>query len=164
MFGLGELVKITLLRNYLFLNQCRYSGLIIGESWQHLLLAAGTVFNQIVTWGTKGQETGGCCKVLHRLTGHKGVIFSINFNWEKRLLASVSDDRSLRLWRLVVPSGVSRDDVDWASVMFEAQHELYGHSARVWDCHLLPDNIVTIGEVGTNQFNVLCDSLCKVII
>ena len=78
----------------------------------------------------------------------QGVIFSMDFNRERKILCSVSDDRSLRLWQMVLPPGVdTSEQLDWESAKFEPLLELYGHAARVWDCKLLDDHIVSVGEV-----------------
>jgi len=80
------------------------------------LVAAGTVFRSVLIWQT---ETG---KVAHRLLGHTGVIFDVIFlsqnsvtELEHVQVASVSDDRSLRVYKGE-----------------EQICELYGHKARIW--------------------------------
>jgi WD40 repeat protein len=37
---------------------------------------------------------------MYKLEGHEGVIFDVRFTSKKGVIASVSDDRSVRLWRL----------------------------------------------------------------
>ena len=50
----------------------RYSALLIGDRWEHLVLAGGTVFNQVVIWEVGGkQDERGRREVLHRLAGHQ---------------------------------------------------------------------------------------------
>ncbi|XP_013403103.1 WD repeat-containing protein 6 [Lingula anatina] len=84
-----------------------YSARFIGHTWSDLVLAAGTVFNQVVLWPVCGQQNKeGHQKVIHRLSGHEGVIFSIAFSYHNMCLCSVSDDRSIRIWQLcVIPEG-----------------------------------------------------------
>lgn len=54
-------------------------------------------------------------------------------------MVSVSDDRSIRLWRLVLTEcGIPQEATELLV--------LYGHSARVWDAKLLSECIVSIGE------------------
>jgi len=63
-----------------WLNRCRrlsYSALVIGSRWSELVIAAGTVFNQLIVWSV---DTPGntCCRspVLHRLQRHKVTVMS----------------------------------------------------------------------------------------
>ncbi|AEO66110.1 uncharacterized protein THITE_19167, partial [Thermothielavioides terrestris NRRL 8126] len=92
-----------------------------------VLVAAGTVFGEIIVWkyhhhhyspGSKQQPQ---CQVLHVFTGHEGSIFGVSFSDEMelapdddddggrggsgggqqaraRLLVSCSDDRTVRVW------------------------------------------------------------------
>lgn len=69
-----------------------------------LLVAGGTVFGEILVW-TCRVGSGGECRVLHVLTGHEGSIFGVSISDEVvvngktlRLLASCSDDRTIRVW------------------------------------------------------------------
>ena len=80
----------------------------------------------------------------------QGVIFGIHFREESRLLCSVSDDRSMRLWRCVLDKEVSgRLSVqNWSCATFQLINVMYGHSARVWNSCILKDCIVSVGEVG----------------
>ena len=71
-----------------------YSGILVGQG----LVLAGTVFSEIVIWNSTGAESE--AKVLHRLQGHEGVIFSVSFNADSKILGSTSDDRSTRLWKV----------------------------------------------------------------
>ena len=121
----------------------RYSARFFAQSLEELLLASGTVFNQVLVWNVKGQRNkDGKTEVLHRLTGHEGVIFSIDFNKVGSLIASVSDDRSIRLWKVTGSLGQTDSKVDPLLVMF-------GHTARLWDVKLLDDCIISIGEDST---------------
>lgn len=118
----------------------RYSAQFFGSDLNNLLLASGTVFNQVLLWKVKGTETKEkCIKILSKLSGHQGVIFKINFNNSGTLMTSVSDDRSIRLWELT-----------YSALDFTGQVQLllilYGHSARVWDAKVLTNFLVSIGE------------------
>ena len=76
-----------------------------------------------------------CIKLISSfLSFSQGVIFNLSFHANKNQLSTVSDDRSIRLWSLDGSSS-------------EAVLVLYGHTARVWDCQLLDDVIVSVGEV-----------------
>lgn len=67
------------------------------------------------------------------LKGHEGVIFGVRFNQDGTRLASVSDDRTIRVWAL-----------DGAETRV-----LYGHTARIWDCQFVDDYLVSISEDAT---------------
>ncbi|KAL2270218.1 hypothetical protein VTJ83DRAFT_2402 [Remersonia thermophila] len=83
-----------------------------------VLVAAGTVFGEIVVWRWRrhretsrpGRESR-CCEVLHVLTGHEGSVFGVCVVPEPvevlpgvalRLLVSCSDDRTVRVWDVSV--------------------------------------------------------------
>ncbi|XP_069822872.1 tRNA (34-2'-O)-methyltransferase regulator WDR6 [Dendropsophus ebraccatus] len=116
-----------------------YSAHFVGTTWEELTLISGTVFNQLVIWGMSDQTNEeGRVEPRRRISGHNGVIFSIHYEMQKGVLASASDDRSLRVWN--VGSLTDRNpDVQCLLV-------LYGHQARVWSVRLLLDNIISIGE------------------
>ncbi|TLD03561.1 uncharacterized protein PgNI_11716 [Pyricularia grisea] len=69
-----------------------------------LLVAGGTVFGEIIVWNW--HPVGGDCEVLFVLEGHEGSIFGVHISDELvtpsgdvvRLLASCSDDRTVRIW------------------------------------------------------------------
>lgn len=73
-----------------------------------VLVAAGTVFGEIVVWRCsidEEMETQGDVEVLYVFTGHEGSIFGVDISPEiivagkpTRLLASCSDDRTIRVW------------------------------------------------------------------
>lgn len=97
------------------------------------LIAAGTVFQSILIW----RESA----VLLKLEGHEGVIFDVQFLRDD-FLASVSDDRSLRLWRL--EEGLTG---------YQQVAAFYGHRSRVWKVRELDNGaLVTVSE----------DTTCKV--
>ena len=99
------------------------------------------MFNQILLWKVHGVTNGvDRTKITHRLSGHEGVIFSINFNKTGTLLSSVSDDRSIRLWK------ISNLLTQESSSCIEPLLVVYGHTARVWDSRLLEKYFVSIGE------------------
>ncbi|OCT85858.1 WD repeat-containing protein 6 [Xenopus laevis] len=116
-----------------------YSACFYGQSWEELVLVSGTVFNQLVVWGVSDPTNkDGRTEPRQRISGHNGVIFSIFYEKERGLLASASDDRSLRIW----------DVGDLAANSFDVQCllVLYGHQSRVWSVKLIPENIISIGE------------------
>ena len=90
----------------------------------------------------------------------QGVIFSITTSSRRKLLCSVSDDRSIRIWKV---SSAETDLLlsdwsvsNWVSATFDLQHVLYGHTARVWRALLLDDWIISVGEVrGVYNYRLL---------
>ncbi|KAI1191821.1 WD40-repeat-containing domain protein [Nemania serpens] len=103
-----------------------YSGNLLWVQRDQVLVAAGTVFGEIVVWkchlgssvdtnsyasgagaenAQERQETAGC-EVLFVFAGHEGSIFGIHISDKMlmssgeavRLLASCSDDRTIRIW------------------------------------------------------------------
>ncbi|KAJ1560967.1 hypothetical protein HK096_006508, partial [Nowakowskiella sp. JEL0078] len=77
-----------------------YSARFFGNRLENLLLASGTVFNQVLIWNPFVGEPGFDGLVFARLQGHEGVIFNLRFNKMGDRLASVSDDRSIRIWKV----------------------------------------------------------------
>ncbi|XP_029457114.1 WD repeat-containing protein 6 [Rhinatrema bivittatum] len=116
-----------------------YSAHFVGNSWNELCLIAGTVFNQLVVWRMVGPiDDAGRIKPKCRISGHSGVIFSIFYLESKGLLASASDDRSLRVWYV--------GDLKATENPVQCRLVLYGHQSRVWSVKLLSDCIISIGE------------------
>jgi WD repeat-containing protein 6 len=84
-----------------------YSAHVIWVSTDHVLCAAGTVFGEILVWSCYLRDHKILRTELHStLTGHEGSIFGVQFSHPDpstegatpRLLASCSDDRTLRIW------------------------------------------------------------------
>ncbi|XP_043835853.1 WD repeat-containing protein 6 [Dromiciops gliroides] len=116
-----------------------YSACLVGKDWQELVLVAGTVFNQLVIWRPAdftNEERR--VKVERRISGHNGVIFSICYMESKGLLASASDDRSIRVWRV--------GDLRAPPGLVQCILVCYGHQSRVWSVQLLDNYIISIGE------------------
>ncbi|KAI0410178.1 WD40-repeat-containing domain protein [Xylaria palmicola] len=112
-----------------------YSGNFFWVRRDCVLVAAGTVFGEIVVWkchldstvdtddqelGTKAehaQVTAGC-EVLFIFSGHEGSIFGVHISPEIltssgetiRLLASCSDDRTIRIWDITERGKGSADN------------------------------------------------------
>lgn len=84
-----------------------------------VLVAAGTVFGEIIVWKCRATGSGdgdhdeAAVAVLHVFTGHEGSIFGVDFSPEvvidprtkevSRLLVSCSDDRTIRVWSVSDP-------------------------------------------------------------
>ncbi|XP_046362387.2 WD repeat-containing protein 6-like [Haliotis rufescens] len=149
---LWDITSRTLLHRVDCVEKCiLYCAHFINTSWSNLVLAAGTVFNQVIVWSPHGARNNQEQReVIHRLKGHQGVIFSIDYNPKTSILASVSDDRTIRLWKLTFPSNSLDPSIsDWCEMESRSLLTLYGHSARVWDIELLADIFVSVGEDAT---------------
>ena len=73
--------------------------------------------------------------MIQRLEGHTGVIFDVRFI-SPQVIASVSDDRSIRVWT----------QKDGAYVQ---SRELYGHRSRVWAVRATKDMLASVSEDAT---------------
>jgi WD40 repeat protein len=63
------------------------------------MIASGTIYNQILLWNPKNGS------ITASLEGHQGVIFNIDFCYENSMIFSVSDDRSINVWKIVFNEG-----------------------------------------------------------
>ena len=70
------------------------------------------------------------------------MIFNINVNYSSQLICSVSDDRSIMLWRWSCPEGSD----SWETARFDPLSTFLGHTSRVWDARILDNQLISIGE------------------
>ncbi|XP_045122840.1 WD repeat-containing protein 6-like isoform X3 [Portunus trituberculatus] len=121
--------------------------------WESAVMMAGTMALQVMIWGpwaTKDSE--GKALPLHCLEGHQGSIFSITFSFSQGLIATTSDDRSLRVWevrheaKLLPPTNPEEEQEYWRSATITEKFASYGHRARVWRSLILPSWIISVGE------------------
>ncbi|CAO3623930.1 unnamed protein product [Cunninghamella blakesleeana] len=112
-----------------------YSARFFGTHLSNLVLASGTVFNQVHLWKINDKNEEGDGIVLREFIGHEGVIFGVRFSPDGSMLASVSDDRTIRIWSLTNPN--------------QPPCINFGHTARVWDCDFVDEYIVSISEDAT---------------
>ncbi|XP_062614048.1 tRNA (34-2'-O)-methyltransferase regulator WDR6-like isoform X2 [Saccostrea cucullata] len=142
--------KVTCVENCIL-----YCAKFINSNWDQVLLAAGTVFNEILLWAPKGQKSeSGQVTVLKSLKGHKGVIFSVEYFHQKQMMCSASDDRSIRLWLFRFENSSAPSELEtplelWENSSCSCVGVFYGHSARVWDVRLLSTTLVSVGEDST---------------
>ncbi|KAJ3349140.1 WD repeat-containing protein 6 [Allomyces javanicus] len=109
-----------------------YSATIFGNSLESVVIASGTVFNQVLMWRPNGpKDADGAAQVDKALVGHEGVIFHVAFSADGRHVSSVSDDRSIRIWDAATGTQVQA---------------LFGHTARVWMSVLLNKMVVSVSE------------------
>lgn len=77
-----------------------YSARIYGHTLSDIILASGTVFNEVHLWKPLEKNEQGDAIVYKELKGHEGVIFGMRFNEDASQILSVSDDRTIRIWPL----------------------------------------------------------------
>ena len=109
-----------------------YSGRFVAKD---SIALGGTVFQEIVVW-RYGKRDGGDDDyededrpVLHRLKGHEGVIFCVDFSEERGLICSASDDRTARIWSV----GFGADD-RWRDAVITPTRVFQASTARVFRC------------------------------
>ncbi|KAL6261293.1 hypothetical protein P5V15_008815 [Pogonomyrmex californicus] len=123
-----------------------YGGSILETSQENLVIFSGTVFQEILIWeiDTKYYNSNKNMPVLHRLTGHKGVIFSVVCDPCLQFICSTSDDRSVRFWKIKHEN--SKSNINWKTVKLVPIKTIFVHTARVWKAIIRNDIILTIGE------------------
>eukprot|EP01041_Mallomonas_annulata_P002280 gene2280-4437_t len=106
-----------------------------------LYIACGTTFGKIIinTIQFTPHNTQSLLEHVHTFNGHEGVIFRIKWNRNNTKLASVSDDRSIRLWNLITKEQIL---ICW------------GHICRVWDVIFMNENSINDNELLTNKNNI----------
>lgn len=92
---------------------------ILESNLHDIVVGSGTVMNQILLWHpfteecaklrAENKEDQSVCmsttaEVMQRLIGHGGVLFRICWTPDSGMIASVSDDRTVRLWGRQLPS------------------------------------------------------------
>jgi WD40 repeat protein len=120
-----------------------YSGRIIAHD---KVILGGTVFREVVVWSYAA--VGGHDEdrdVLHRLEGHEGVIFSIEYDSGLGLICSTSDDRTARIWSV----DLAQDGDNWRDAVITPTAVLDASCSRVFRCRFIGDRVVTGGEDST---------------
>ncbi|TRZ21934.1 hypothetical protein HGM15179_005223 [Zosterops borbonicus] len=108
---------------------------LAGAGWARLALAAGTAMGAVVVW------RAAAAKAPHRqLCGHRGAVLALRYAASRGLLASASEDRSVRLWAV---GDLGGGDGSGACLLV-----CYGHGARVAAVVLRGPLPVSAGEDG----------------
>lgn len=96
-------VRDLMLRKVQCAERCiLYSLAFHGRSMDELVVASGTVFQQVLLWNPMDskQDASGAqvAAPAQRLHSHDGVIFKLQWSSDASMLVSVSDDRTVQLW------------------------------------------------------------------
>lgn len=162
-----------------------YSAQVIWPSNGPGLVAAGTVYGEVLFWSFCSSQSTcysglGTSGILNNaFKGHEGSVFGVRISEEsssaeagiRRILASCSDDRTIRIWSSNVSLSQTLHD-DSQRAMYESIHDIsdgyaeeqtsqslvmaMGHDSRIWDIHLLGGaestrHLLSLGEDSTAQ-------------
>ena len=150
----------------------------VDDGWR-LLVAAGTVFGEVLFWSFAfDQSLSSEVHLHHRFTGHEGSVFGVRISDEaqtgavQRILASCSDDRTIRIWNISdstsserLKSSVNRKLNESEAGFLEATNEadstgclamIMGHTSRIWGLRFLAQSndfwdLISYGEDSTAQ-------------
>ncbi|KAL8976706.1 MAG: hypothetical protein Q9205_007344, partial [Flavoplaca limonia] len=163
-----------------------YSAHVKFEPDGRILVASGTVLGEILLWSFPASAVranavlSSSIQLHQRYTGHEGSIFGVRispdlsnhgFGDMRRLIASCSDDRTIRLWNISdletskISSGVGMQGLeDFTSSSDEPQTStpstgcvaiIMGHASRIWEIRFLRSNhetaVISFGEDSTTQ-------------
>ncbi|KAB8298771.1 hypothetical protein EYC80_000946 [Monilinia laxa] len=152
-----------------------YSASLVCENEDTVIVAAGTIFGEIIVWRCVATEDSSAFlnEALFVFTGHEGSIFGVDISplimgedgRSARLLASCSDDRTIRIWNLAEGSQNDTDTVRLAADLLpretgfgeiaESEHGsrdfdrclamTMGHASRIWGVKFHRPDISTFG-------------------
>ena len=153
--------------------------MLCADSGRRLLIAAGTVFGEVLLWSFPFDESDTPEVSLHyTFTGHEGSIFGVRISEEtnkhhvRRILASCSDDRTIRIWNISDTRSseslerTSGGGFDQSEAGFLEEHNerdstgclaaSMGHNSRIWGLRFLFQkdgvwDLISFGEDSTAQ-------------
>lgn len=155
-----------------------YSGFISIVSEDFIIVASGTVFGEILVWTCHQHATSSnwITTLRHIFTGHKGSIFGVCISdiftiddCSLRLLASCSDDRTIRIWDISDCDKVTTTEISKVESTVTGfggngndskSCSAWGHLSRIWDAVFLPlestddksvTHMISRGEDGACQ-------------
>ncbi|KAF2814610.1 WD40 repeat-like protein [Mytilinidion resinicola] len=151
-----------------------YAAHLSWTSANHILIAAGTAFGEILVWSwSESHESSSSAQLHHVFTGHEGSVFGVQISEKlvleddtkvKRLLASCSDDRSIRIWDIselpiinTLDSPHERETGFGANLPITGESDQlclaigWGHSSRVWTVQFLKPGCIAGHSVDAVQ-------------
>lgn len=181
--GAGYNMKICIYQLATSVKCILYAADLVALSPSHVLIASGTAFGEIIVWScfinkSEPRQFNAEASIHHYFTGHDGSIFgvrifpnisSLNDGRSGRLLASCSDDRTIRIWDISDcetkspqdPSAYSTDGFELRSTGYGSGlgselcvAKAFGHAARIWSvnlCSVEENSPNTIGLVSRGE-------------
>lgn len=164
-----------------------YSAHVLWPPNQRGLVAAGTVYGEVLVWSfgdyTSSRPTSPAVALHYTFQGHDGSVFGVRISEEclnsgsrssQRLLASCSDDRTIKIWKLSLTDSLTDSlssyssshtvplksaEADSGSHAEKESSPLataMGHASRIWDLHFLFEadsnwHLLSLGEDSTAQ-------------
>ncbi|KAH8816486.1 WD repeat protein-like protein [Xylogone sp. PMI_703] len=165
-----------------------YSANVLWETESIITVAAGTVFGEIIVWecSISESEATSTAQVFYTLAGHEGSIFGVSISSIimdqagkcMRLLASCSDDRTIRIWDVSKPTNSSSAPASHNQPALALAREtgfgmndvhvngepefdrclgmVMGHASRIWNVKFLQLDseslqVLSFGEDSTAQ-------------
>ncbi|TGO39322.1 hypothetical protein BHYA_0056g00330 [Botrytis hyacinthi] len=159
-----------------------YSASLVCENQDTVIVAAGTIFGEVIVWKCVATEDNTTFhnEALFVFTGHEGSIFGVDISppimghdgKTTRLLASCSDDRTIRIWNLAEGSQNDADAMKLAADLLPRETGFgetakpqqdsngfnrciavtMGHASRIWGVKFhCPD----ISTFGTSPITIL---------
>ncbi len=138
-----------------------YAGCLAVGGPDRVIVASGTVFGEIVVWicvRAKGYQLW-VPSHRHTFQGHTGSVFGVSISAQldvmgssKRLLASCSDDRTIKIWDISdcdqkkegASGMISSTETGFGSVSRTNQKHIasgWGHLSRIWDVDFVQPGI-----------------------
>ena len=141
-----------------------YSAHISWSEMGRVLIAAGTVLGEVHLWSMTYDSCWDLCDshLHHTFTGHQGSVFGVRISEKvglsegsvSRMLASCSDDRTIRVWDISELKKRYWPDVTEPTTQSLAM--TMGHASRIWSVRFEhaktgPLQLHSFGEDGTTQ-------------
>ncbi|XP_073832718.1 tRNA (34-2'-O)-methyltransferase regulator WDR6 [Musca autumnalis] len=134
-----------------------YCAHLYGTRWNDLVVFSGNAFGELLIWqpvvNEENHEIPSKPKhspLIHRISAHNGVIFSIDYDHDSKQLITTSDDRAVKWWKVTLGGG-EKEEFLLSSLKPVASG--YGHVARVFKGRIIKDgsNIYAL-SVGEDSY------------